>query len=116
MVNSSVKNRENRGGNDLEVYIVIVVFYFGFFIWLSMSYIRYGKDGVGDSKKKSIYVGFLLALSLFYFISNILFDLEASYGLAITTLIIILFSLYMLKVVVKDKRSGKEIEEIDISH
>lgn len=81
-----------------------------------MSYIRYGIDGVGDSKRKAIYVAFLLTLSLFYFISNILFDIKASYGLAITTSIILLFSSYMLRVVVKDRGNVKDTEEIGKAH
>ena len=91
------------GGEVLSVYILLAVLYLPFFIWLSLTYIRY-KDGIGDSKRKGIYVGFLLTISLFHFISNILFDLKGSYGLLITTSIILLFSIYMLRSVIKDKK------------
>ncbi len=82
------------------------VIFFPFFIWLSFTYIRY-KDGMGDSKRKGIYLGFLLTISLFHFFSNILFDIKASYGLPITTSIILLFSIYMLRFVIKDKKTVK---------
>lgn len=95
----------------MEVYIILAVLYIPFFIWLSLTYIRYSKDGIGDSKRKGIYVGFLLTLSLCHFFSKILFDLKASYGLSIITSIILLFSMYMLRVVVKDKKSVMVIEQ-----
>ncbi|MDG5785856.1 hypothetical protein QA612_00015 [Evansella sp. AB-P1] len=95
----------------MEVYIILAVLYFPYFIWLSLTYIRYNKDGIGDSKRKGKYVGFLLTISSFHFISNILFDLKASYGLMITTLLVLLFSIYMLRVVVKDKKLLAVIEE-----
>ena len=88
----------------MSVYIIVAVLYFPFFTWLSLTYIGY-KDGVGDSKRKGIYAGFLLTLSVFHFFSNILFDIKASYGLPITTSIILLFSIYMFWSVMKDKKS-----------
>lgn len=104
-----------KGGRKvLEVYLILAVIYFPLFIWLSLTYIRFSNDASGDSKRKRVYMGFLLTLSLFYFISNILFDLKASYGLAITTSIILLFSMYMLMVVVIDRR--KVMEEMGRSH
>ena len=103
--------KEYKGEKVLEIYIILAVLYFPFFIWLSLKYIRYNKDGIGDSKRKGIYVGFLLTLSFFHFFSNILFDLKASYGLSITTSIILLFSIYMLRVAVKDKKPVMVIEE-----
>ncbi|WP_077618383.1 hypothetical protein [Bacillus sinesaloumensis] len=95
----------------MEIYIVLAVFYLSFFTWLSLSYIRNSNGGTGDSKRKRIYVGFLLTLSLFHFFGNTVFELNASYGLPITTAIILLFSIYMSMVVVKDKKTGKVIEE-----
>ena len=103
--------KENKGEKVLEIYIILAVLYIPFLIWLSLKYIRYNKDGIGDSKRKGIYVGFLLTLSFFHFISNILFDLKAFYGLSIATSIILVFTIYMLRVVVKDKKPTMVIEE-----
>lgn len=84
-------------------YITLAVLYFPFFIWLSLTYIGYSED----AKRKGIYARFLLILSSFHFFSNTLFDIKASYGLPITTIIILLFSIYMLRSVIKDKKSVK---------
>ena len=90
---------------------MLAVLYFPFFVWLSLTYIGY-KDGIGDSKRKSIYVGVLLTISLFHFFSNILFEINASFGLLITTSIILLFSIYMLRSVIKDKKLVKLTADI----
>ena len=95
----------------MEIYIILAVLYIPFFIWLSLKFIRHNKDGIGDSKRKGIYVGFLLTLSVFHFISNSVFDLKATYGLSIATSIILVFTIYMLSVVVKDKKTTMAIEE-----
>ena len=95
----------------MSVYIIVAVLYFPFFIWLSLTYIGY-KDGNEDSKRKGIYAGFLLTICLFHFISTILFDIKASYGLPITTSIILLFSMYMLRSVMKDKKSVTSTDDI----
>ena len=87
-------------------YIMLAVLYFPFFIWLSLTYIGYN-GGNGDAKRKGIYARFLLILSSFHFFSNTLFDIKASHGLPITTIIILLFSIYMLRSVIKDKKSVK---------
>ncbi len=50
-------------------------------------------------KRRRICLGFLFTLSLFHFGSQISFEINLPYGLTITTGIILLFSLYMLKVV-----------------
>jgi len=111
MVDYAVELKQRLGGEKaLEIYIILAGLYFPFFIWLSLTYIRYNNVGIGDSKRKGIYVGFLLTLSLFHFSSNILFDLKASYGLSIVTSIILLFSSYMLRAIVKDKKSAMVIE------
>lgn len=73
--------KESRGRIILEVYILLAVLYFPFFIWLSLTYIKYSKDAIGDSKRKNIYMGFSLTISLFNFLNNILFELEDSVGL-----------------------------------
>lgn len=95
----------------MEIYIILAVIYIPFFIWLSLKFIRHDKDGIGDSKRKGIYLGFLLTLSVFHFISNNLFELKASYGLSIATLIILVFTSYMLSVAIKDKKTKMAIEE-----
>lgn len=82
---------------------MVAVFYIPFFIWLTLTYIGY-IDGIGDSKRKGIFVGFLFTISLFHFFSTILFDIKASYGLPITTSFILLFSIYMLRSVITDKK------------
>ena len=93
------------------VYIIAAVLYFPLFIWLSLTYIGY-KDGIEDSKRKGIYAGFLLTICLFHFISNILFDIKASYGLPITTSIILSFSIYMLRSVMRAKKIVTSTDDI----
>lgn len=96
----------------MELFIILSVLYLPVFVWLSTTYVGYHKaEGKGDSKKKSIYIGFLLTLSCFHFVSNILFNVKASYGLPITVSIILFFSIYMLTIIVRDKRSGIVGEE-----
>jgi hypothetical protein len=95
----------------MELYLIFAALYFPFFVWLSLTYIKHHKDGMDDSNRKVKYVGFLLTLSIFHFLSNNLFELNATYGLFTTTLIILLFSMYMLRDVVRDKKSLIVIEE-----
>ena len=92
-------------------YITLAVLYFPIFIWLSLTYIGYN-GGNTDAKRKRNYAGFLLTLSLFHFFSNALFDIKASYGLPVTTSILLLFSIYMLWSVIKDKKSVKVTSDI----
>ncbi|KGR77965.1 hypothetical protein [Ureibacillus sinduriensis] len=91
----------------MELFIILSVLYLPVFVWLSTTYVGYHKaEGSGDSKNKRVYIGFLLTLSSFHLISNTIFNIKASYGLPITVSIILLFSIYMLTVIVRDKQSG----------
>ncbi|KAB7666878.1 hypothetical protein [Bacillus sp. B1-b2] len=97
----------------MVIFILFTLLFFPFFIWLSLTYVGYNQVGViVDSMRKTIYIGFLFSLSLFHFISNTIFSLSASYGLPITILIILCFSTYMLVVIVRDKKSPKDIGEM----
>lgn len=87
------------------VFTSLTVFFIPLFIWLSLTYTGYNKVGKANSKRKGIYFGFLIILNMFYFVSNTLLSLNSSYGLPITILIILLFSMYMFLAVAKDKKS-----------
>lgn len=88
----------------MVVFIILAVFSIPFFIWLSLTYIGYNKAGHADSKRKSIYFGFMITLVLFNFVSNSLSSLNASFGLPTVISIILLFSIYMLMAVAKERR------------
>ncbi|KAB2331331.1 hypothetical protein [Bacillus mesophilum] len=88
----------------MVVFIILAVFSIPFFIWLSLTYVGYNKAGQADSKRKSIYFGFMITILLFNFISNNLFSLNASNGLPIVVSMIFLFSIYMLMAVAKARR------------
>ncbi|MBK3497444.1 hypothetical protein JFL43_22070 [Viridibacillus sp. YIM B01967] len=82
------------------IFITIAVFYFPLFVWLSFAYI----EPIQEPKRRQIYLGFLVSFGIFNVLNNILFKLNSSYGLSIFVGIIILFSIYMLLAVMKDKK------------
>ena len=88
----------------MELFIILSVLYFPIFIWLSITFVGNKTDVIRHTKRKQLYVGFLLMLSLFHFTSNTIFNLNASYGLRISVSIILLFSIFMLGVLVRDKQ------------
>ncbi|WP_157843266.1 hypothetical protein [Bacillus sp. FJAT-42315] len=85
-------------------FVCLVTFYFPLFVWLSFSYIKFADDGSGHSKRKSVYLGFLLSISVFHFINRWLLNMRDSYGLMIIASIILVFSVYMLLVIMRDRR------------
>jgi hypothetical protein len=86
------------------LFTILAVFYIPFFIWLSLTYVGYNKAGAADSKRKGIYLGFLILFNLYNLVSNSLFHIDASIGLPISISIILIFSIYMLWVISKDKK------------
>ncbi|MEY9979135.1 uncharacterized membrane protein YhaH (DUF805 family) [Lysinibacillus sp. RC79] len=77
-----------------------IVCYLPFFIWLSASYLSSGDQ----SKRKNYFWLLLMSAGLLNSLNTFLFKIQDTYFLAITVIIILLFSLYMFFVVRKDKR------------
>ncbi|MEK5531932.1 hypothetical protein MKX79_21380 [Viridibacillus sp. FSL R5-0468] len=86
------------------IFMTIAVFYFPLFVWLSFTYIESTKE----PKRRPIYYGFLLSFCIFNILNNTLLKLNSSYGFSIIASFIVLFSVFMLLAVMRDK---KVIEE-----
>ncbi|EON71877.1 hypothetical protein [Lysinibacillus sphaericus] len=78
-----------------------IVCYLPFFIWLSASYMNKSKRD--NSKRQNTFWGFLVILGLLNSINTFYFKMNDTYSFAITIAIFLLFSLYMLIIVLKDK-------------
>ncbi|MFJ8101952.1 hypothetical protein [Lysinibacillus sp. NPDC096212] len=79
-----------------------IVCYLPFFIWLSASYLNNGDQ----SKRKNNYWLLLMSAGLLNSLNTFLFKIQDTYFLAVTVMIILLFSLYMFFKVRKDKSGG----------
>ncbi|GAB0168264.1 hypothetical protein LSPCS325_17010 [Lysinibacillus sp. CTST325] len=80
----------------------LIVCYLPFFIWLSASYLNNGDQ----SKRKNNYWLLLMLAGLLNSLNTFLFKIQDTYFLAVTAIIILLFSIYMFSVVRKDKRKA----------
>lgn len=79
-----------------------IVCYVPFFIWLSASYLNNGDQ----SKRKKNFWLLLVTVGLLNPLNLLLFKFQDTYSLVVTIIIILLFSLYMISVVRKDKRKS----------
>ncbi|WP_107951590.1 hypothetical protein [Lysinibacillus parviboronicapiens] len=78
-----------------------IVCYLPFFIWLAASYLNKSKRD--NNKRQNTFWALLVIMGLINSINTFYFNINDTYSFAITISVILLFSLYMLIIVLKDK-------------
>jgi hypothetical protein len=92
------------------LFIILIVHYFPFIIWLSINYLKLNRNEKGDSKRGFILKIFMFTILFISLVSNI-FPIDETYTISIVIPLAILFNIYMLVTVIKDKRAMFPTEE-----
>jgi hypothetical protein len=86
------------------IIIILLAHYLPFITWLSLSFLKSHRKEGEDPNRKTRFSSFLITFPLINVVSRI-FHISVSYSLTIMISIAVLFNIYMLVTVIKDKRA-----------